>query len=195
MRTCTIDGCDRKHYGHGLCNAHYKRLRKFGDPNVTTWRQRPKGLTVEEAVAFHSEQGGECIVWTGSVTSEGYAQMSWRGKPSLVHRVLFESVFGPIQAGSQIDHKCRNRRCVKIDHLRLATPSQNQENQGLQANNTSGFRGVHRHRGAWVASVKHHGVSRHLGSFATAAEAGDAARRARLDLMTHNEDDRAKATA
>lgn len=29
-RTCTIEGCERRHYGHGLCNMHYCRWRKTG---------------------------------------------------------------------------------------------------------------------------------------------------------------------
>ncbi len=44
QRTCTIEGCDRKHYGSGLCNAHYQR-RKRGAPmegeiREPTWRPR-----------------------------------------------------------------------------------------------------------------------------------------------------------
>lgn len=29
-RTCTVDGCERKHMGRGLCSAHYHRWRRTG---------------------------------------------------------------------------------------------------------------------------------------------------------------------
>ena len=32
MKTCKIDGCERKHCALGLCSMHYKRLLKHGDP-------------------------------------------------------------------------------------------------------------------------------------------------------------------
>jgi len=31
-RTCSIDGCDRVHKGHGLCMMHLRRVRNYGDP-------------------------------------------------------------------------------------------------------------------------------------------------------------------
>lgn len=31
---CTIDGCDSKHAHGGLCQAHYLRKRRLGDPNA-----------------------------------------------------------------------------------------------------------------------------------------------------------------
>ncbi|MDQ0842413.1 hypothetical protein QFZ68_002093 [Streptomyces sp. V1I6] len=34
-RTCTVEGCGRGHYGHGYCNAHYKRWRKSGQAGPT----------------------------------------------------------------------------------------------------------------------------------------------------------------
>lgn len=32
MRTCDVDGCDRKHEGLGFCAAHYQRFKRNGDP-------------------------------------------------------------------------------------------------------------------------------------------------------------------
>lgn len=31
-RICALDGCSRKHCGHGLCDLHLKRWRTTGDP-------------------------------------------------------------------------------------------------------------------------------------------------------------------
>lgn len=31
-RLCTVPGCDRTHYGRGLCRAHHQRWRRTGDP-------------------------------------------------------------------------------------------------------------------------------------------------------------------
>lgn len=39
MKTCTVEGCDRKHYGKGLCNMHSQRLRKRG-----TTEDPPRGI-------------------------------------------------------------------------------------------------------------------------------------------------------
>lgn len=30
--TCSVDGCERPHYGRGLCSMHHQRWRKHGDP-------------------------------------------------------------------------------------------------------------------------------------------------------------------
>src|SRR5688500_5543103 len=31
-RTCSVEGCDRKHECHGYCRGHYARVRRNGEP-------------------------------------------------------------------------------------------------------------------------------------------------------------------
>jgi hypothetical protein len=55
----------------------------------------------------------------------GYGKF-WRdGKTVSAHRVAYELFVGPIPAGMQIDHLCRNRLCVRPEHLQLATVREN----------------------------------------------------------------------
>jgi hypothetical protein len=41
METCSIDGCGQRPFGHGWCNKHYKRWRKYGDPLALKGKQGP----------------------------------------------------------------------------------------------------------------------------------------------------------
>ena len=41
------------------------------------------------------------------------------------HRWSYQFFTGPIPQGLEVDHLCRNRKCVHPDHLRLLTPEMN----------------------------------------------------------------------
>src|SRR4051794_34641732 len=34
MKICTVEGCEGKHYGQGLCNKHWQRWRYHGRPGA-----------------------------------------------------------------------------------------------------------------------------------------------------------------
>lgn len=34
FRTCSVPGCEAKHYGHGYCDKHTKRIKRLGTPNL-----------------------------------------------------------------------------------------------------------------------------------------------------------------
>lgn len=67
---------------------------------------------------------GDCWEWTGS-TREGYGAVRFRGRNTLAHRVSYEHLVGPIPEGLELDHLCRNRRCVNPDHLEPVTHREN----------------------------------------------------------------------
>lgn len=70
----------------------------------------------------------DCWTWLGRVNNSGYGSINIMGKigsPSLVHCFAYELLVGPIPEGMELDHSCKNRRCVNPAHLEPVTHLEN----------------------------------------------------------------------
>lgn len=64
---------------------------------------------------------GLCWEWTGSTTRAGYGRTRINGRMQYIYRYVWEALVGPIPAGYQMDHLCKNHACVNPDHLEPVT--------------------------------------------------------------------------
>lgn len=75
---------------------------------------------------------GPCWLWTGSRDTLGYGKFRPFPFPTtngstvhLAHRWAYETLVGAIPDGLQLDHLCRNPRCVNPVHLEPVTHREN----------------------------------------------------------------------
>lgn len=67
----------------------------------------------------------ECWPWPGAVDRQGYGKATLNMKQTTAHRVVYQRLVGPIPAGLQLDHLCRNPPCVNPAHLEPVTAWEN----------------------------------------------------------------------
>lgn len=159
---------------------HYQRFMKFGDPLAGG----TKYTDPDDAVRFRSIPNGDCIDWTGSCNGKGYPRMNIRGRLVLVYRYVWERENGPVPKGLEVDHRCFNRACIKLAHLRLLTKVGNARHRsGPQPNSISGVRNVHRKGNRWIVRLKSAGKSHHFGGYATIEEAEQVAIAKRREMF------------
>lgn len=107
---------------------------------------------------------------------KGYLTVSIEGKKFLLHRLVWMFHYGAFPK-QQIDHINGIKTDNRIENLREANDSENQQNQKKPpASNTSGFLGVtkYKKRDNWVAGIKINGKRINLGYFDTPEEAHEA---------------------
>lgn len=119
---------------------HAARLARHGDFGTVknTSGQYTRGLTAIERfmvkvnrngpILVHRPELGPCWVWTANHTAKpptGYGRFHVGKQAILAHRWSYEYFVGSIPKDLVIDHLCRNRSCVRPDHLDPVTYQEN----------------------------------------------------------------------
>lgn len=139
----------------------------------------PKQL-LQDYVMARITRRDDCWEWNLSCGSHGYPQGSVPAvtgrRVSLAHRLSYQAFIGEIGDGLQVDHLCRNRRCVNPQHLEAVPQALNVRRQFGGSEDLSVCR--RGHAGAWFTNSKGYSECRECKRVRTSVES--ARRRARL---------------
>lgn len=126
-RRCSIDGCDKKHYGNGYCSMHNARNRHHGSPYITKHAPPGESLKFLIEVAFKYE-GDLCLLWPFGKGADGYGLIQLEGKKQRVPRLVCAEANGdPSDPSLDAAHSCGKGHlgCITKKHLRWATRKEN----------------------------------------------------------------------
>jgi hypothetical protein len=78
---------------------------------------------IADKIDFDDATG--CWNWTGALTDGGYGKVKIDRRTLRAHRAIYELLVEAVPRHLEMDHLCRNRRCVNPDHLEPVTRSEN----------------------------------------------------------------------
>lgn len=67
-----------------------------------------------------------CWDWQGACSWNGYGRIKRDGRLQWAHRWFYIEKYGEYPQGKDLDHLCRNIKCVNPDHLEVVSKAENQ---------------------------------------------------------------------
>jgi hypothetical protein len=121
---CSVENCGREATKAGMCNMHYLRVKRHGNPHGGTKNHAPP----EERFERFLIKSDGCWKWFGK-KNNGYGVFSKGSKKDgyfLAHRFSWElHNKQKIPEGMFVMHKCDNPECCNPEHLMIGTPKDN----------------------------------------------------------------------
>ena len=165
-KTCSVEGCDSKHYAKGYCERHYNQIRKYGE--IKSFSKNTRFSTNEfvlydtyAEIILYDRYGNEsartlisledvekCKPFKWSLNSYGYVKCT---KLSIrLNRFIMDCTDDMV-----VDHINHNKLDNRRENLRICTSQQNNINMPIRSNNTSGIKGVswREDRQKWIARI------------------------------------------
>lgn len=110
---CSIPNCKRIHEARGVCKLHWHLLKRKN--------KLPPKKTIIEKFEERILKTDSCWNWIGTIKTQGYGTFCFNYKKYYSHRFSYELYKNKIPEKFEIDHLCRNRKCVNPDHLEAVT--------------------------------------------------------------------------
>ena len=189
MRTCSVEGCNDKHYGKGYCRRHHYQYKRYGEIQDG----KPKNEIIEyddyaEIILYDKQYNEvarviidlECVDVVKDYKWRLQADYVYNNKIGLLHRYIMNPSDDLV-----VDHINHNPLDNRRNNLRICTQQENQFNRSIQYNNTSGFTGVsfHKYSNKWMAYIKINKKKKFLGYYNTKEEAAKARRLAEIEYF------------
>ncbi|MGO4304213.1 HNH endonuclease signature motif containing protein [Cupriavidus sp. RAF12] len=100
-----------------------------------------KKTVVEKLSRYEVDAKTGCWNWTGCLCADGYGKVKLTiagERYHLAHRASYVLAGGEIPPGREIDHRCKNRRCINPGHLVAATHAENVSRADYTMNHRNG---------------------------------------------------------
>lgn len=134
---CQAPDCTEPHFSIGYCKRHALRMKRHGSLEL---KRRSRG-TIKKFLdaVLASPKTDECILLP--VAAKKYAKFFDQGKQLTAHRYICMNAHGaPQEDRIFAAHSCGQSWCVNPEHIRWATPRENNDDKLLHGTMIGGER-------------------------------------------------------